>query len=180
MIDWPSVQPRLTEGELLLRPVESTDTDSIFDYCSDFSSAEYTTIPWPYTREHAVAAVDRWAASFVDRTALTYAITEDGGEMLGSVSLHSIVEFDHVAEIGYLLAPAARGRGLAVRSVRLLTDYAFAIGFRRLQGLVAEKNLASATVLERCGYTRETLMRKAMTNRDNSQCDALLYARVVD
>ena len=35
------------------------------------------------------------------------------GQLAGSISLHHIQVFDHIAELGYWIAPGARGKGLA-------------------------------------------------------------------
>jgi RimJ/RimL family protein N-acetyltransferase len=39
-------------------------------------------------------------------------------------------------------------------------------------------NLASARVLEKCGFVREAVMREALVERDGSVVDAWLYALV--
>lgn len=59
-------------------------------------------------------------------------------------------------EIGYWVAPEARGRGLAARAVGLLADWAFAtLGLRRLELVTYEGNAPSRRVAERCGFVLE-------------------------
>lgn len=65
-----------------------------------------------------------------------------------------------VGEIGYLLWPQARGRGVITRAVCLLARWAFdALGIARLQILVDPDNHASLAVAERAGFTREGVSR---------------------
>lgn len=180
MISWPEEQPTLSAPGIRLRPVLIGDAESIYNYCQDWSCIEYTELPYPYDFEHATAAIERWQKGFTDRACMQFAITRDGGEMLGHVSIHNIVAYDHYCEIGYILAPAARGEGLATAAVNRLTEYAFSIGMRRVQAVLVQENQKSAAVLERSGYQREAVLRKAMTNRDDSQSDGLLYAKVRD
>ena len=64
------------------------------------------------------------------------------------------------AAIGYWLAPHARGRGVATRAVRLI----FPLGIRgsassRLELTCGPDNGASQRVAERCGFTREGVLR---------------------
>ncbi len=63
------------------------------------------------------------------------------------------------AELGYLIRPSARGRGLAVRAARAAAEHALrpvaegGLGLRRLVAETAEDNVASNRVLEAAGFT---------------------------
>lgn len=64
------------------------------------------------------------------------------------------------AEIGYWLAPAWWGRGVASRAVRVLTERAFANpAITRVYAPIHAHNTASQRVVEKCGYVREGLQR---------------------
>jgi RimJ/RimL family protein N-acetyltransferase len=121
--------------------------------------------PW---REGDVALMDEWFdAEWLEQArrdgrALPLAIVDSGsGAVLGSCDLRRPEPDDPGrGEIGYLLAPDARGRGAATRAMRLLVGWAFAeLGMRRVQALVHPDNPASAAVLERLGFEREGLLR---------------------
>ena len=86
-------------------------------------------------------------------------------------------DLDHIAELGYWVAPAARGKGLATRGARLVCDFGFAIGLRRISALVLPENEASRRTALAAGFELETIHRSAMTRRDGSQSDALVFAR---
>lgn len=62
--------------------------------------------------------------------------------------------------MGYWLAPSARGRGLATRTVRLPAQWAFTrLSIARLELTCAPDNIASQRTAERCGFTREGVLR---------------------
>jgi RimJ/RimL family protein N-acetyltransferase len=64
------------------------------------------------------------------------------------------------AELGYVVAPASRGRGVATRALRLLTDWAFGtLGTLRAELIISVENQASKRVAERVGYRREGVLR---------------------
>ena len=64
------------------------------------------------------------------------------------------------AELGYIVAPAARGRGVATAALRLLTDWGFSErGLLRLELLISVDNVASIRVAERAGYVKEGVLR---------------------
>jgi RimJ/RimL family protein N-acetyltransferase len=65
-------------------------------------------------------------------------------------------------ELGYIVAPAARGRGVARAILRKLTRWAFEErGAQRIHLIIDVQNVASERVAERCGYRRERVMRSA-------------------
>ena len=84
---------------------------------------------------------------------------DDDGEFLGAVMAPTIDAESRTMELGYVIAPHARGRGVASESLRLLTEWAFEQGAERLELLIATDNPASRRVAERCGYRLEGVMR---------------------
>ncbi|MEV4749529.1 GNAT family protein [Streptosporangium sp. NPDC049248] len=58
------------------------------------------------------------------------------------------------------MAPHARGRGVAIRTLRLLACWAFGhIHLARLELTCAPDNVASQRVATRCGFVREGVLR---------------------
>ena len=65
-----------------------------------------------------------------------------------------------VGGIGYWLLAPARGRGLATRAVRLLSDWALGpCGLDRVEAWVEPDNATSVAVLTRVGFLREGRLR---------------------
>jgi RimJ/RimL family protein N-acetyltransferase len=78
--------------------------------------------------------------------------------------------------VGYWLAPAARGRGVASRAVRLLTGWAFdVLQLQRLELTCGPDNIGSQRVAERTGFTREGLLRSHMAFKGRRR-DTLLFS----
>jgi RimJ/RimL family protein N-acetyltransferase len=66
------------------------------------------------------------------------------------------------AEVGFLFAPEAHGRGFATESLRAVCDFAFTTGeIRRLIATVTEGNSASRRVLEKAGFVLEGELRES-------------------
>jgi len=95
---------------------------------------------------------------------------------LGEVLLFA---HDHnCGEIAYVIAPAARGRGVATEALRLLTRWGFAsLGLERIQLRINPGNTGSIRVAEKAGYQREGLLRSAMAIRGN-RVDVFVYSRL--
>ena len=175
MLHLPEEMPTLVDGDLTLRPWRVSDAPAVFEACQDPVIQEYTTVPVPYTREHAEHFVASRAGDPAE-AGLAFAMMH-AGQLAGSMSLHHVQAFDHIAELGYWIAPAARGRGLATRGARLVCGYGFGIGLRRITALVLPENEASRRTALAAGFELETIHRAAMTRRDGSQSDALVFAQ---
>lgn len=83
------------------------------------------------------------------------------GEIVGTVSLSEINAIMMTAEIGYMLGESFHGRGVATIAVQLWTEMIFEqTPLRKLCASVAEANIASLRVLEKCGYKQEGHLRE--------------------
>lgn len=81
------------------------------------------------------------------------------------------------AEIGFTLAPAAQGRGIATRAVREAIALAFATtGVERVVGITDRRNAASIRLLERCGFRRAE-SREAVFKGEDCVEDVFVLAR---
>jgi RimJ/RimL family protein N-acetyltransferase len=81
-----------------------------------------------------------------------------------------------VAEIGYWLAPEARGRGAATRALRLLSSWALReLPIARLQLTTDVENDASQRVATRAGFTREAVLRAWFDDRGERR-DAVMFS----
>lgn len=83
-----------------------------------------------------------------------YAIVErSSGLTVGGVGFHR-EPVDGEVEIGYGIAPTARGRGIATESVDALVEVARRHGLRAVVAETDDGNVASERVLERTGFVQ--------------------------
>ena len=85
------------------------------------------------------------------------AIRDEHGAFLGTMyfELHS-VDPDRTAEIGWILAPHAQGRGYGAESARVMLDLAFReLGLHRVYAELDSRNDASVRLCERLGMRHE-------------------------
>ena len=176
MISWPISEPVLVDKALMLRPWHLDDVNRVYEICQDPAIQEFTTVPVPYTREIADFWIRTSAQKYLERDKISLAGIRNG-EIVLSVSIHGIHEFDHVGEIGYWVSPTARGEGLAALAVKMISDFGFAIGFRRLFAITLPDNLASQKSLINAGFELETVLRDRMTKRDGLQTNAVVFAK---
>jgi RimJ/RimL family protein N-acetyltransferase len=76
------------------------------------------------------------------------------GLLVGGVGFKGAPDNAGVVEIGYGLAPEARGRGLATEAVVGLVEHAHARGARVIRAEIDADNAPSRGVVERAGFTQ--------------------------
>ncbi len=122
----------------------------------------FTLFPVPPPPGFAADWLARYEAGRAERTREAFAVVDAAGVFLG-VAL--VVDHDaatRTAELGYIVAPEARGRGVATRALRLLTAWTFAnLGPLRVELRISADNVASGRAAARCGYLREGVLRSA-------------------
>ena len=95
---------------------------------------------------------------------------------LGFVAL--LMKEHRVGELAYMVAPEARGRGLARGAAQLVTDWALAtLELPRMQLRIDPENAASIRVAERCGYRFEGVLRSVFELR-GQRVDSAMYSRL--
>ncbi|EMV7409822.1 GNAT family N-acetyltransferase [Enterobacter soli] len=69
---------------------------------------------------------------------------------------------DDCAEVGFLFAPSAQGKGYGFESLQALREFAFnQAGIRRLTATVTAGNIASRALLEKSGFRLEGELRES-------------------
>lgn len=176
-LDWPTDPPTLATlgpddtGEDAierLRPWADRDVDAMFAACQDPDIQGWTTVPVPYLVEHARDfVIDVAPAQWAARSGALFCIASAGDDqVLGSCGLVSVDAENAVAQIGYWVAPEARGAGVATRSVAALTSWALDdVGVRRLELHIDPDNKASRAVPQRLGWCRESRRVWALPSR---------------
>jgi len=146
----------VTDGEVTLRPPADRDAPLLLEACQDPEIPRWTTVPSPYTEAHARAWPAEARAQAEAGTALNLLAVDAQDRLLGAVGLPRVDRARSVGEVGYWMAPWARGRGLCARAVRLLREHALdpgGLGLARLELLAHPDNRASRAVAERAGFT---------------------------
>jgi RimJ/RimL family protein N-acetyltransferase len=147
------VVPRLDDGVVALRPPVPDDVDAITAACQDPEIPRWTRVPKPYTRDHALEFVERSARSWKHGTDAPFVVVDaDTRELIGAIGVHRLGGEDDGPEVGYWLKRDARGRGLATRALRLVTDWATQDLDVRLLLQADVRNLASRRVAEKARF----------------------------
>lgn len=162
----------ISAGRLHLRPFQPSDADEVLRAVDDLVE-RWTRVPSPYTREDAVAYVERAPQAWADGTAALFAVLDaTSGSLLASVGFVRMDPTDRGAEIGYWCAPWARGVGVTAQAVGAVCRWGFtALDLHRVEWLAEVGNFASRRVAEKAGFTVEGVLRGRLRGRQG-QADA--------
>lgn len=120
----------------------------------------FTRVPTKPPAGFAGEWIARYEQGSQDGTRAGFAIETHEGEFLGLGLFVRIEGEGQQGEIGYVVARAARGRGVATRTLRLLTDWGFAqLRLKRIELWIDTSNTGSERVAERAGYVAEGVLR---------------------
>lgn len=165
-------------GPVELRPPSEKDVEAIVRACADPLIVRFIPlIPVPYTRDDALAFLQTAARSW-EQGGADFAIADPAtGDWLGNIGLKPPHPRGAV-EVGYLVAPWARGRGVASTALRALTEWAFAHGVPRVELVADVENVASQRVAYAAGFAREGVQRGGGADRDGTRRDMVVFARL--
>ena len=168
--------PVLAADGLVLRAMTEADVPRVVENCNDPETLRWVgAMPLGYTAQQAAASLEGLALQRATGAGITWAVADpDTDVLLAWASLFDLVPGEE-AEVGYLVHPDGRGRGVARRATEALVRHAFLeLGVRRVKAMTAVDNTASRRVLEACGFTHTGLERRGVEVRDD-RADAALY-----
>ncbi|MFF5076985.1 GNAT family N-acetyltransferase [Actinoplanes sp. NPDC000266] len=147
---------------LILRRFRPTDAPVLAEYRSDPAVARYQSWDAPFPLLRAETAVANFIGSDPDKPGwFQYAIERVAErDLIGDVAVH-LHDNAKQAEIGFTLASQHQKQGYATEAVRAVLDRLFRVqGLHKVAGECDARNVASASLMERLGFTREGLLRQ--------------------
>ncbi len=91
-----------------------------------------------------------------------FVILKKDGTRIGGIEAEQHSAYGGYLEIGFTIVPEERGKGYCSEAVKIVVDYLFlSNSLIRIQALTDARNLPSQRVLEKTGFIKEGLLRKA-------------------
>jgi [ribosomal protein S5]-alanine N-acetyltransferase len=171
--------PVLETPRLRLRLPSLDDVDGIAAYAADPDVSRY--VSWPRHRSTADAeAFLRYAVAAVEQQRECNWVIEErsSSRVAGTIGLRMQ---GHRVELGYALARAHWGRGVATEAGRAVVEWSLGRPeIHRVWAVCDIENVASARVLEKLGMRREGRLAAwaIMPNLSKMPRDCWCYARV--
>jgi RimJ/RimL family protein N-acetyltransferase len=170
--------PMLADESIRLIPLTPAHKPELETLVLDEGVRTYTRVP----TEPSADFVETWFGFYDngwrDGSRAGFAVETHDGEFLGLGMFVRLESEGRQGEIGYVIGPAARGRGMATRTLRLLTEWGFSeLELERIELWIDVTNTASERVAERVGYVREGVLRSYWFKED-IRCDFGVWSRL--
>ncbi len=147
-------------GDYVLRALRRDDAPALYAYLSDPEVTRLTSYDIRSVDDVA-KMIDRCIAGYAQKSSNRWALARKGSDVLVGTCGFYWWDGDHsIAELGYDLSRDCWGKGLMTRAVRAAVCWAFdSLEINRIQATVMVGNIASARVLEKCGFQKEGMLR---------------------
>jgi RimJ/RimL family protein N-acetyltransferase len=168
--------PPLDDGVVRLEPLTLDDEADMDAIARDPDVARFTYVPDPPTEGFIRSWIERYLRGWEEGALAGFSVREsDGSAFLGFAG---VVRFDadgREGEIGFIVAPAARGRGVATHTLALLSSWALEAGLLRVELRIDVENTGSIRVAERAGFVRDGVLRSAHF-KEGRRSDVAVYS----
>lgn len=152
--------PFLGGDDLRLRWLTASDVPALRAIFSDADVVRFMSIPLLTSEAATLEFLARIHDGFREGTLYQWGIQLEQA-IVGTCTLAHIDRTHRRAELGFALARAFWGRGLILRALRPVIQFAFErLELHRIEADVDPRNTASMRVLERLGFQREGLLRE--------------------
>jgi RimJ/RimL family protein N-acetyltransferase len=140
-------------------------------------------LPWAQkipTVEESEAGVRKARLMFLERTDLRlHLVLKETGQLIGCSGLHRIDWQARKFEIGYWVRTSCSGQGYITEAVNAISNYAVhELQANRIEIRCDSRNVRSARVAERLGFTLEGILRHDACAADGSLRDTAVYSKV--
>jgi RimJ/RimL family protein N-acetyltransferase len=165
-------------SEIRLVSLEASHMEEIATWLEDPDVLAFTRVPDPVPPGFAETWYEGYAKGRRDRTRDAFAVVGASSELLGVALAPRLDATTRTGELGYLVAPSARGRGVARAALSQLTDWAFTEhDLVRIELLISVGNEPSKRVAARCGYRFEGVLRSLYFKQGMHE-DTEIWSRV--
>ena len=155
---------------MIIRQATTTDFDAIWPIFHQIVSAGDSYAYPPDTNQHQARQL------WIEMPAATYVVEQDG-QILGTYYIKTNQQGPgaHVCNCGYMVADAARGRGLATAMCEHSQKIAVEMGYSAMQfNFVASTNMGAVRLWEKLGFETVGRLPKAFNHPAEGFVDALV------
>lgn len=157
-----SAFPELETKRCILRKIEISDADHLFEYLSRKEVTKYYDIETLTSKKEAEELIRGLLQRYKIGKQIRWGIIlKNSGKFIGTCGFHALEREHFKAEVGYELHPDYWGKGIMTEVLAKIVQYGFLeMGLNRIEAFYMPANIPSKKVLEKNGFQYEGLLRK--------------------
>ena len=173
---------RLVDGDILVRPLELTDEQSVFEAVRESIPEVSPWLAWCHA-DYSIEETREFLRSRADKSQgdewYSFGVFDrNENRFLGGVGLNFINRVHQFGNLGYWVRTSAAGKGVASKASRLVARFGFEeLRLNRIEILAAVSNIGSQRVAEKIGAVREAVLRKRLLI-GSAPHDAVMFSLV--
>jgi len=156
--------PVLKSNQLELRKIEESHLEEVYDIYSNDKVFEFCGIVPKHNKATVKTMIGHFERDFLKKSRVKWGIflQNERNTLVGIIEAFDFNQKVDMVTIGYFLAEAYWGKGIASEAVKTLVRFLFEeVHVNRIQAEVMPPNEASKKVLLKNGFVREGTLRKA-------------------
>ena len=168
--------PVLKTERLILRQARLADAPDVLVFRGDWEVQKYNGPVFKEIAE-AQALIEELNAEFTEQEGICWAVVlKQNDRVVGLFGFHHWSHYHRRAEVGYDLARAYWGQGLASEALQAMIPFGFAqMNLHRIYAGTIADNHESVRLLERLGFQREGTKRQSSWEDDGTFHDSAMY-----
>ena len=171
--------PILETTRLTLRQFDRNDADALFKMRSNPETMRFVPRPIMQSIDEAREHIDMIEDKIRNNEGINWAISlRNVHDCIGIIGHYKLMPEHFRSEIGYLMLPEFRGKGIMSEAIAAVVDYGFnQLKLHSVEAIIDPENHASATVLERNNFIREAHLKENQFY-EGKFIDTVIYSRL--
>jgi len=170
--------PTLSTETVILRKIELSDVNDIFEFTSDPEVAKLTSMFTLHTtKKETYSYIENLFSLYIEGKVIPWAIVDKkNNKIIGIIRFVNYSSLHARADIGYTISRPYWNQGIATQAAKEIINFGFTVlDLNRIQGTCDSENNASSRILEKCGMQYEGLLHKYVISQ-GKPCDRKIYA----
>lgn len=150
--------PNLETKRLALRQINANDAEAILALRSNDEVMKYIPRPYLKTKEDALELIAMFDDKIENGIGINWGIyfLDEMGKLLGIIGHYRIKPEHYRAEVGYMLFPDHKGKGIVSEALKKVVEYGFnEMKLHSIEAILDPENKGSEKVLLKNGFVKE-------------------------
>ena len=168
--------PVIHLSQAVLRPLNSADTQDIFELRSNPLIFQYTDIK-PYESIKRAQKFIRSVVKDVNKREVYFWGVELNGKIVGTICLWNFDYFYEKGELGYELSPFYQRKGIMSEAIKAILTFADSeLKLKSVEAITHYNNQPSLAILKKYGFIHQGIAREVDPSLDESD-EMMLYLK---
>lgn len=173
------MENKLLNNDFILRAPEPEDLDCLMEF--ENSVEQFVSngeISGPYSRFQMKNYLSNSTNNLYEDRQLRLMIEDQNKVVVGIVDICLFEPYSNRAEVGIIISPSMRKRGIGESALRLFEQHCFKkLGINMLYAYISIENSSSISLFKKCGY-EECACLKEWTKINGEYCDVIMVQKL--